>query len=537
MKLNEKLKKLTKEEIWQEYCGFLDLSLTDYMYIQRRLMDEQILLWSKSELGKKLLKGKTLANIDEFRQSFPLTSYDDYAELLLIKDPSILPAQPMVWIQTTWEGGLRPVKVAPYTRAMLDCYKANTVAIMMLSSSREKGDFSLQAGDSILYGGAPLPYATGLLPSLLSEDIAFNWLPDTNENSSLSFSERIKKGFKMAMKYDIDYFFAIGSVANYITESFASGKGMGRGGAKLNINLRIALRYLKAKYICLRDQRGLRPGDVFKIKGFMCTGTDAKQYRARLSQAWGAQPIEIAAGTESTCLATETWEHDGMVFFPNACFYEFMPKGEMLRNLADPSYVPRTVLMDEVQTGETYELVISVLRGGAFMRYRIGDQYQCVSSGRTGRLPRFTFVDRVPTVIDIAGFTRLTEKSIGEVVALSNLGIGNWIARKEFKENGHPFLHMYIELSSASLPSGATKKQILTDLLAAYFKYFDSDYSDLKKLLDMEPLVIDVLKSGTICAYEGHKGEHLPRINPSSLDMAELIAFQAQAFGEAEGEE
>ncbi|MFQ7173906.1 MAG: hypothetical protein ACLRQF_18705 [Thomasclavelia ramosa] len=26
----------------------------------------------------------------------------------------------------------------------------------------------------------------------------------------------------------------------------------------------------------------------------------------------------------------------------------------------------------------SYELVISVLKGGAFMRYRVGDMYQCI---------------------------------------------------------------------------------------------------------------------------------------------------------------
>lgn len=78
-----------------------------------------------------------------------------------------------------------------------------------------------------------------------------------------------------------------------------------------------------------------------------------------------------------------------MVFFPDACFYEFIPEQEMRRNLAEPDYQPRTCLMDEIQAGETYELVISVLHGGAFMRYRIGDMYHCLSAGG-GQLPRLT---------------------------------------------------------------------------------------------------------------------------------------------------
>lgn len=96
--------------------------------------------------------------------------------------------------------------------------------------------------------------------------------------------------------------------------------------------------------------------------------------------------MELAAGTESTMIGTETWERNGMVFFPDACFYEFIPEEETRRNLRDPDYTPRACLMDGVRQGESYELVLSVLHGGAFMRYRIGDVYRCVSA-ESGKLP------------------------------------------------------------------------------------------------------------------------------------------------------
>jgi hypothetical protein len=80
--------------------------------------------------------------------------------------------------------------------------------------------------------------------------------------------------------------------------------------------------------------------------------------------------MEMFAGTEPACIATETWNKNGLYFFPDACFYEFIPQLEMNKNLDDPSYVPKTVLMNEVAAGELYELVISVFKGGAFARYR-----------------------------------------------------------------------------------------------------------------------------------------------------------------------
>ena len=58
MRFEEKLKKLTQEQIWNEYCGFLDLSMDAYMQIQNRLMEEQMTLWSRCALGRKLLDGR-----------------------------------------------------------------------------------------------------------------------------------------------------------------------------------------------------------------------------------------------------------------------------------------------------------------------------------------------------------------------------------------------------------------------------------------------------------------------------------------------
>lgn len=76
MNLEEKLKKQQYKEIWQQYCGFLDLSMDGYMKIQRRLMEEQIRLWSNCGLGQSILKGKHPTNLDEFRKMVPLTTYE-----------------------------------------------------------------------------------------------------------------------------------------------------------------------------------------------------------------------------------------------------------------------------------------------------------------------------------------------------------------------------------------------------------------------------------------------------------------------------
>lgn len=138
--LGEKLRKQQYDAIWKEYCGFLDLTMQDYMKIQNRLMEEQIQLWSDCELGKSILKGRRPSGIDEFRRLVPLTTYEDYADMLLQKRSETLPGNPIIWIQTTWEGGRHPIKVAPYTRSMLDTYRNNVVACLILATSVKRAN-------------------------------------------------------------------------------------------------------------------------------------------------------------------------------------------------------------------------------------------------------------------------------------------------------------------------------------------------------------------------------------------------------------
>lgn len=531
MRFEQKLKKLSQEEIWQEYCGFLDLTMDEYMQIQTRLMDEQIQMWSNCALGQKLLNGKMPKNIDEFRQMIPLTTYEDYADVLLQKQGSMLPDEPIIWIQTTWEGGRHPIKVAPYTKSMLDIYRNNVLACMILSTTDTKGRFDVKACDTFLYGLAPLPYATGLFPLALNDEIEIDFLPPVKEAVKMSFSERNKKGFKMGLSRGIDFFFGLGSVAYFVSLSLASMSSSGGGGGKSlkSVSVPMLYRLAKAKYQCKKEGRELMPKDLFKLKGFMVAGTDNHSYKDDLEELWGIRPMELFAGTEPSCIGTETWTRDGMYFFPDTCFYEFIPEQEMEHNLEDSSYEPKTYLMNEVIPGEKYELVISVLKGGAFVRYRVGDVYRCVgleNAADETHIPRFQYVDRVPTIIDIAGFTRISENSIQSVIDLSHLEIRNWIAIKEYNENKRPLLHLYVEMNPETMVTSALSKEILREHLSVYFKYVDQDYQDLKRILGVDPLEITILKCGTFAAYREKTGRTLRRINPSAHDVMDLLRLQ-----------
>jgi hypothetical protein len=531
--LDQKLRKKNYDQIWQEYCGFLDLSVSEYMDIQNRLMLEQLELYANCELGRRIMKGEKPTSVDEFRRVVPLTEYDDYADILLSKVVSALPSKPVLWIETTWEGGKKPVKVAPYTEGMLKNHKSNTIACMILATSNKKGHFTLRGGENFLYGMAPLPYLTGLVPHLISSELSVNFMPPTKEAVNMRFGQRNKIGFNMGMRKGIDLFFGLSSVITRISESFTTGVGSGGSFNIIRNSPKMNYRLIKAWIRSRQNKTPILPKDIWHLKGLICAGTDSASMKKKIEDYWGVKPLEIFGGTEPTCIATETWSKDGLVFFPDVCFYEFIPMSELEKNIDDPSYVPKTYLLNELVAGNEYELVISSLKGGAFARYRMADIFKCISLSNVKdgiRLPQFIYVDRDPRMIDLAGFTRITEATISEALALSKLDLADWFATKETDEYNRSFMHLYVEVGAAGF-RGAMTKEVIREHLSIYFRYVDTDYNDLKYLLGIDPLTITVIPAGTIRQFFETCGRKLRKMNPSHFDIIEVLKIAHSGSG------
>lgn len=509
------------------------------MEIQRRLLMEQVQLMAGCALGRRLFGGETPATVEEFRRKVPLTSFGDYADVLLTQKEDMLPDKPVVWLRTTWEGGDFPAKYAPYTESMLETYKTNILGAMLLSTSTGRGRFRVRPNARVLYSLAPMPYATGLFPDLIAPEIHLRFLPSVREARKMSFGQQTRLGYKLALRHGMNLFFGMSSVLYGATRNLEllNGGSSSHGGlrAMLGMSPRMLWRLLSGLYRARRDGTQLKPGDLFRLDGFVCVGTDTTLYKDELEDAWGVRPLEIAGGTEPSCMGTETWSKNGMVFFPDACFYEFIPEQEMLKNLEDPSYQPRTYLMDELVAGQKYELVITVLRGGAFLRYRVGDVYRCLRLRNPADgldLPQFEYVDRIPTVIDIAGFTRITRREIDKVLAMSCLPVADWFATKEYDEDGHSYLDLYVELEAGAKQSPALSRDIIRDHLAIYFRYYDGDYKDLKRLLGVDPLRVTMLKTGAIHAYEAAAGHSIPKVGAPREMVLDLLRMQSPPGGE-----
>lgn len=519
--LEEMLRQEEYEKIWDKYCGFLDLSLKEFMHIQERLLMEQIELLSRCKLGQKLMgKGIKPGTVEEFRQRVPLTGYEDYADILLNKNEGALPAKPMYWIKTTWKGGTHEIKLAPYTESMIEEHTRAFIASLILATSKKRGDFSLRENDKFLYGMAPLPYLTGLAPYGVRNEINFEYLPSIEDAEHLGFEERNKVGFELALAKGVDLFFGLSSVLVKIGEDFSKGT---KNSSKLSarpISIKMAYKLLKAFVKRSIKKQAILPKDLWDIKGILCAGTDTHAFKEKIEYYWGKRPIEIYGGTEIATVATETWGDSGLTFFPDVNFLEFIPEKDSMRSIQDKSYIPKTILIDEIKPNERYELVITKFRGGAFVRYRVGDVIECVSLNNEANrisLPQIRFVDRISNIIDLAGFTRITKATIEKAIEGTEFPVHDWVACKQY-EDMEPVLHIYAEVHDVRADAGVLKHLVNENL-----QKLDSDYKDIQNLLGRDPLRLTLLPKGAFGKYTQLSNNELAKMNPSRQNIEALI--------------
>lgn len=523
MKFSDYLKASDPVKTWDEYCGFLDLSLDEFMAMQEKLLLEQIDTLYNSPFGKRLLQGKKPESVDDFRKTVPFTTYEDYADVLLNRKIDQLPTKPTTWIMTTWRGGDKNMKYAPVSEEMLREHTKALIAALLLSTSKKRYHFNIKEHDKFLYGMAPMPYLTGLAPHALEHEISFDYLPSIEAAESMSFKERNKEGFKLALNKGVDLFFGLSSVLVKIGEDFTNGAQTTK---KIHVKpetFKMKRKLLKLFVLKKVLKKKVYPKSIFDFNGIICAGTDSKAFKDRIESLFGIKPLEIFGGTEIATVAVESWSRKGLTFFPDVNFLEFIPEEESHRSYLDPTYTPSTVLLNEILPGEKYELVTTKFKGGVFVRYRVGDMVECVALDDQEygiHLPQIRFVDRISNVIDLAGFTRLTESLIDEALKQSKIKYNDWVVRKEYRDL-EPKLHLYIELTDQAQDLDRIKDDFNQSL-----KTLDDDYASIEALLGRNPLEVTVLKRDTIKQFEQKYDQKILKFNASQAAMNKIIALQ-----------
>ncbi len=529
----ELLREGRDEELWQMCCGFLSLSINDFMDIQKRLLLEQLELLNNCKLGDKIMSGAKPKTVEEFRQMVPLTTYKDYCPELIEKREDILPGKPELWVHTSGRTGEYPCKWVPMTSDYAVELSKVLYGVGVLSGCNGWGDTShIPRSIDILYAVAPSPYISGTFADLLQIQSPIHYLPTLKEAEKLSFEDRIRLGFQKAMSEGFNYFFGLSLVLVNVGEKIRDSSS--------GISLRPFLKRPKALWRLARgkvrsrlDKRSLLPRDLWKIQGIIGSGTDSLVYKEKIRELWGRNPLDIYACTEGGVIATQAWDYDGMTFVPNLNFIEFIPEDEQLKWQMDHSYQPKTLLIDEVKPGENYEIVITNFHGGSMVRYRVGDMVR-ITSLRDDKLginiPQMAFERRVDDFLDFYVIT-LTERSIWQAIESTGVPYQDWIA---YKDAENLMLNIGLELKDGYQGDAQKIAALIYENLAQPDKNKSPEVTRDNDLTDIEDfrIKVDILPKGTFSGYiarrqaEGADLAHLkpPHVNPPEKVISLLTA-------------
>jgi len=538
-----------KEELWKMCCGFLDLSLEQFMVIQKRLLQEQIELLKRCELGRQVMHGAMPETMEEFREQVPLTTYADYLPELVEKREDVLPAKPAIWVRTVGRIGEYNFKWVPLSARFVYEFERVAGGVGLLASCNSQGNFLVKEHLKTLATMASRDYGSGIVAYLMQRALGFDILPCNAEE--MTFQEKIEDGFKEALSKGLDAFGGLPSILVYVGEMFRQGA--------VNIDTRFLLshplastRFAKGLIKSKLAHRPLLPKDLWSVEVVVGGGADSAIFRERVEELWGRQPLEIYGATEGGIYATQTWDYEGMTFIPNLNFFEFIPEKEQFKWQLDHSYQPKTILLDEVNEGERYEIVTTNFHGGIMTRYRIGDIIK-ITSLRNEKLdtdiPQMVFDGRADDLVDIAGLGRLTERTIGEAIERTGIPHVDWVARKEMIDN-KPLLHLYLELGDGYIASeesvaAATREQFRR-LDRKYRCNFYNLVGDMETMLGLEPVQVSLLPQGAFSSYisrrqaEGVAPGHLKpiHVNPTDKVLSELgaprVVVEAAPATEAE---
>jgi hypothetical protein len=513
-----------KTELWERYCGYINLTLTEFMGIQKRLLMEQLNLLGASKIGQAILGENLPTSVDEFRQNTPLTNYEDYENLLVDRNEDILPVKPLGWARTSGRTSGRGPKWVPITKGFYDRLADAVVGSMIMSSCSHPGDVKLQMKDKCLLATAPPPYFTAYITRSADDQLDLKFLPSLDEGEKMDFGDRVATGFKLAMREGLDFFYGLSSVLARMGAQFEATSDNNSPSISMeHLNPFVLFRLIRAVLKSKLRNQALLPKDIWKLKGIMTGGTDTDVYRDKIEYYWGLKPLEGYANTEGGTMCMQSWNFKGMTFFPDSCFLEFIPLDDILKQEKNPDHQLSTVLFDELETG-IYELVFTNFHGGIFIRYRIGDMFEVVTLEDEEidcKLPQVRFYSRLKDIIDIGGFARLSEKEIWKSIEDTKIGYHDWVARKEIKE-GEPILHIYLEL----LPEKSIPVNEARELIDKHLTNHVPEYKDLKTMLNYDTLEVTLLPTGSFEAYmdaQVKAGADLAHIKPPHMQPPDSI--------------
>jgi len=527
--LLEMLRRRDLDGIWRRYCGFLDLAPAQFQQAQDRLLAEQLVAWRTSRLVRRVFGGTVPATVAEFRERAPLTTYEDYADVLLQRNDAFLVEPTYEWVRTSGRSGPGGHKWVPVTRGMYQDIADAAVGVFIHGTCTRRGEIRLRERDRVIFALAPLPFISGLALRAMREQFNFRTWPPYDQAIRMEYAPRLQDAIRLSYLRGLDYIWGITSQAVALSEQMqdAGRPGSPAGGRAWTRDPRAVVRRILGRIRSRVRGSPLRPRDIWNVKGVLTGGMDTASFRERVRSLWGQYPREVYACAELGFLAHTHYAGGGLVMRHTAGYLEFIPLEDYRRWKDDRSVRPPLLRLSELREGCEYALVGTSFKGGVLVRYVIGDSLAVLSlrdEAAGVHVPQFEVRDRVDDVIDVAGFTRLTERTIWTAVEQSGVPYVDWVVAKEAGPEG-PVLHLYLE------PRGeAGSEERVRDLVHERLRQADEGYRDLQDMAGIRPLAVTLLSAGTFARYfkerlaAGHDTAHSRpcHMNPKAEAVSRL---------------
>jgi hypothetical protein len=211
-------------------------------------------------------------------------------------------------------------------------------------------------------------------------------------------------------------------------------------------------------------------------------------------------------------------DEDLLLHLDNGIFYEFIPAAEA------GSSNPRTVLLNEVEAGKAYALVIST--NGGLWRYVVGDTIRFTSVRPykiqvTGRIKHFINAFGEEVIVDN------TDRALAQACQATGAAVIDYHVAPVYLTTSDKGGHQWaVEFSV--LPKDVKEFALLLD---EALRRINSDY-DAKRQhnLALLPLQIVALPAGTFYSYLKQKGKlggqhKVPRLGNDRLIMEEILTL------------
>jgi hypothetical protein len=524
-------KTLNSEELWKRYCGFLDLTVGEFLQIQRSLLSEQLSLVADSPLGRKILGTRPPRTIEEFRREVPFTTYDDYEPFLSEKREDALAAKPAVWCHSSGRGG--KFKWVPHSEALMEKTVRDGVGLFNLTAASRRGEITIGPGMRMLVTVPLAPYTSGAIFAQLRKKFTFHPIPPLESVGDLPFAEQVARAFKMALR---DGFDVGGAIASVLVRMGQQMSGQAAGSFKLSaamLHPKVLFRLLRGYLRSKAQKRPMYPRDLWNPRGLMAGGVDTSIYRDDIEKYWGVTPFDVYASTETMFLAMQSWTKTHMTFLPDSVFLEFLPHEKSVNGAAANA---DTVLIDQLEPGRLYELIITQLHGMPLLRCRIGDVIRVVSSSdeKAGvQLPQIEVRRKVGEAVNLGGLCNIDERTLWSALAATGLPYAEWTALKEYDHN-QTFLRLVIEMKQ---PCSAAEVSRLVD---EKLKTIDIDYIDVNRYLGVNPVRTSILSSGSFARYTEAKireGAVLSHFKPKHMNPSAEVLERLLSLGTIEDKE